>query len=666
MTRGSARQALAVLVLVLLVPTATAAGEEQCTIKRSPDIPVTMRGLRPMVHAQINGKDALFVADSGSFFSFVTPDAVPQLKMKLDYYGYRNGISVGGVGGREQAQVAVARSFEILGYTFRDVDFVVADVGRGGYGGEGVGLLGQNVFRIADVEYDLANGVIRLVMPQGRCNDISLAYWAHQAGKPYSVIDIEFATPTSPHTRSVAYLNGAKIRVIFDTGAAGSTLTLAAAKRAGITPTSPGVTAGGEVGGIGYRTPKTWITHFASFKIGDEEIQHARLRFGDISPDADMLIGSDFFLSHRIYVASSQGKLYFTYNGGPVFDLTTRTPASAGADAAAPNSDEAKEPPPPSADTQRAPAGTTDGAPASPNAPAAAPNALAPTAGTAGAAAGAVAAVPATHDSIQADAVLDKPTDAAGFSRRAAASMARHNYPGALADLTRACELAPTEASYVYQRGMAYWGNKQADRALADFDKAIGLKPDDVDALIARATLRASHREPAEVVAADLEAADRALPKEAEAHMRIGDAYAEAGQQGAAVVQYSKWIDAHPHDERRMATALNSRCRARALLGQELDQALADCKAALRARPDSAEILDSRGLVYLRQNNYDKAIRDYDAALRLQPNNARSLYGRGLAKLRKGMSAQGQADIAAAVALEPKIAERAGRYGITQ
>ena len=34
-----------------------------------------------------------------------------------------------------------------------------------------------------------------------------------------------------------------------------------------------------------------------------------------------MLIGADFFLSHRIYVASSQRKLYFTYNGGPVFNL---------------------------------------------------------------------------------------------------------------------------------------------------------------------------------------------------------------------------------------------------------------------------------------------------------------------------------------------------------
>jgi tetratricopeptide (TPR) repeat protein len=115
-----------------------------------------------------------------------------------------------------------------------------------------------------------------------------------------------------------------------------------------------------------------------------------------------------------------------------------------------------------------------------------------------------------------------------------------------------------------------------------------------------------------------------------------------------------------------MAGALNSRCWARALGGQELDKALADCNTALKLKPNTADFLDSRGLVYLRQGNYDKAIADYDAALRLAPKTAWSLYGRGLAKSGKGMSAEGQADIAAATALQPKIAERAASFGITR
>jgi tetratricopeptide (TPR) repeat protein len=589
-----------------------AARAAHCTLKHLPDIPVTMDGLRPMVHAQINGQDALFVADSGAWFNTLAPAAVREFQLKADPSYH---LSVLGVGGYEQAHVARADTFTIFGITVPKVLFIVAG---GNFGGGAVGLLGQNVFRIAgDVEYDLANGVIRLVQPRDCGQDTPLAYWANAANMPYSVIDIEFATPQQPHTKSVAYLNGIKIHVMFDTGAERSLLALDAAKRAGITAASEGVTPGGASWGIGHKVLATWIGRFASFKIGDEEIQHAQLRFGDIPfVGTDMVIGADFFLSHRIYVASSQRKLYFTYNGGPVFDLTTtRSPAAADAGA----------PPEGSAGGEQAPE-------------------------------------PAPAD---ADARLSETTDAAGYARRGAASAARHDYESAIADLTRACELAPTESSYFYERGMAHCQNKQPDAALADFDRAIKLKPDDVDALVARATLRARRHDPPGAIVTDLDAADRALPKEAEAHMRLGELYVYAGQPAGAVAQYSKWIDARPRDDVRMPFALNSRCWARALSGLELNQALADCNAALKMKPHTAAFLDSRGLVYLRQGNYDKAIADYDAALHLQPKIAWSLYVRGLAKSRKGLSVEGQADMAAATALDPKIAERASGYGIT-
>jgi tetratricopeptide (TPR) repeat protein/predicted aspartyl protease len=603
---GFARPPMACALLAWTLLAATAAHAEPCRITRTPDIPVTMSGLRPMVRAQINGQDAWLVVDSGAFFSILTPAAVQQFQ--LPYQSFP-GLYVEGVGGHESARVVRVRKFTLIGITWDDVEFVVAG---SSFGSEAAGLLGQNVLHIADVEYDLANGVIRLVRPKGDCKRMALAYWADAAGKPYSVIDIASATVREPHTRSVAYLNGVKIRVTFDTGAAQSLLALGAAKRAGITPSSPGVTDGGYSHGLGHKVTRTWITRFASFKIGDEEVQHAQLRFGDVDlVEADMLIGADFFLSHRVYVASSQNRLYFTYNGGPVFDLSaTREPAeAAGAEAGS-------------------------GTSAEPSAPDAAMR-------------------------------LDEPTDAAGFARRGAASDAPHDYDAAIADLTRACELAPAESSYFYQRGVAHGHKGQGDAALADFDQAIKLQPDNADALVGRASLRASRQAPAAEVTTDLEAADRALPKQADMRLDIGKLYESIGQPAAAVIEYSKWIDSHPRDNLLMPGTFDSRCRSRALSGQELGQALADCNAALRMKPNTAAFLDSRGLVHLRQNDYDQAIADYDAALHLQPKIAWSLYGRGLARLHKGLTAEGQADIAAATALQPKIAEHAATYGIT-
>src|SRR5262249_28720177 len=209
--------------------------------------------------------------------------------------------------------------------TVPKAEFIVAgnDIGGGA-----AGVLGQNVLSLAgDVEYDLANGAIRLFRADD-CHKSALAYWARE--QPYSVVEIGHATPERPETIGAAFLNGTKIRVTFDTGASTSMLTLDAAKRAGVTPESAGVVAAGTAyGGWGTRLVKTWVAPFPSFRIGEEEIRNTHLRIGAVSlGETDMLVGADFFLSHRVYVANSQAKLYFTYNGGPVFDLTRTLAAS--------------------------------------------------------------------------------------------------------------------------------------------------------------------------------------------------------------------------------------------------------------------------------------------------------------------------------------------------
>jgi tetratricopeptide (TPR) repeat protein len=597
------RTASLVLIPALLAPAAPAAAAEPCKLGHMAELPVTMRNMRPLVHAAINGKDALFIADSGAFFSSLTPAGAKQFNLRPDTVW---GMWADGVGGSSMVAITTVKTFRIFNMDLPNIPFYVLgnDVGSGA-----VGLLGQNVFRIGDVEYDLANGVINILRTRGACSKSSLAYWANAGNLPYSEIDVDSATREKPHTTGEAYVNGRRIRVMFDTGAWSSLLALDAARRAGVTPDSPGVRPGGMTSGIGHRLVPSWIGPFASFKIGDEEIRNTHLRFGDLQMrDTDMLIGADFFLSHHILVASSQRKLYFTYNGGPVFNLTT-VPVPATATAAA-------------------------GEPGVPSDATAAPQAL------------------------QAGQL-----DAAGYARRGSASAARREYASALADLSRAIELDPTQAEYFYERGSAYAVDNQADKALEDYGQAITLKPDDVQALMARAALRAQRNDPAEAIGPDLDAAARAAPREGDMRLALGDLYQRVRNYPAAIAQYDDWIASH-RDDVHMARARSARCRARALAGQGLDQALGDCNFAVRKDAKAAAFLDSRGLVYLRLGQYDKALSDYDAALALNPRIAWSLYGRGVAKQRLGRTAAGQADIAAAEALAPRIAEQAASHGI--
>jgi tetratricopeptide (TPR) repeat protein/predicted aspartyl protease len=553
----------------------------KCKLGKLVEIPVVMNGLRPTITAKINGEDASFLVDSGAFYSSLTPASAAQFKLRLS--AAPDGLKWGGIGGVTEASVTTVKLLTLFNVPVPNVEFIVG----GGEVGNGVaGLLGQNILRIADVEYDLANGAIRLIRPDG-CGKSTLAYWA--GSQPYSVMDINSATPSEPHTTGSAFLNGTRIHVVFDTGAATSFLSLRAAAWAGIKPGDPNMVPAGLMLGIGPRPVKSWIAPVESFKVGDEEIHNTRLRIGDfVLPIGDMLIGADFFLSHRIYVASSQRKLYFTYNGGPVFNLN-RSPS----------------------------------------------------------------VVAAADDSGQTKHAADEPTDAAALSRRGVAFAARRDFEHAIADLTRAIELNPNEPSYFYERGIVRGHSGQAVQAMADFDQALKLRPDDVPTRVARAELRLAAKDNS-AVREDLDAADLAAPKEADVRFQLGTLYGNAGLFEPAIAQFNLWIASHAADA-RMADALSDRCGARALLSEDLDKALADCNAALKLRPGSLNSTDRRALVQLRLGHIDKAISGWSAVLSAQPQNAWALYARGVARLRKGMTAEGHADVASATALEPHI-----------
>jgi tetratricopeptide (TPR) repeat protein len=568
--------------------------EAACHLDKIVDLPVTMAGLRPIVTVKINGADVPFLADTGAFFSMITAPNAAQLHLPTRAappYFY-----VTGVDGDAEVSLATVRQMFFAGVPIPNVLFIV---GGGEMGAGSAGLLGENVLGIADGEYDLANGLIRLFRPDG-CQDLPLAYW--DKTQPYSVVDIKGPDHASrlnmltPSPTATALVNGQKVKVTFDTGASTSIISLAAAARAGVTPKSPGVTEAGYSSGIGRGRVRNWIAQFASFKVGDEEIKNVKMRIGDFaSNDIEMLLGDDFFLSHHIYVANSQRKLYFTYNGGPVFNL-----ASTQRDANA--------------------------------APQANPN------------------------------IGSEPKDAESFARRGQAFEARREYAKAIDDLTHAVTLAPGEHRYLYERGLAYAANKQPFLAMQDFDAALKLKPDDIPALVARAQMRLSGRDQAGAIA-DLDAVDGLAAKEADVRLTLGGAYLRADRFAQAIQQDDLWIPIHPDDHRmfqalnqrcwaraqagtdlqkaladcdralrlntKFAAAFDSRGLVRLRLGDD-DGAITDYDQALSLDPKLAWSLYGRGLAKLKKGATAEGQSDIAAATALQSNLPEVAKARGL------------------------------------
>jgi hypothetical protein len=102
--------------------------------------------------------------------------------------------------------------------------------------------------------------------------------------------------------------------------------------------------------GLANTAIQTAIAVFPTLTVGQETVKNVKLQIADlfskntvtktgsmipqaVMANPDMIIGADFFMAHRIYVARSQGKIYFTYKGGQIFQLRAPSGTSPPAEA---------------------------------------------------------------------------------------------------------------------------------------------------------------------------------------------------------------------------------------------------------------------------------------------------------------------------------------------
>jgi tetratricopeptide (TPR) repeat protein len=217
---------------------------------------------------------------------------------------------------------------------------------------------------------------------------------------------------------------------------------------------------------------------------------------------------------------------------------------------------------------------------------------------------------------------------------------------------SRDAEDGATRAMALVIRGALLAGRGELERAIADFDRALTLRPDDPVALRHRGFARDARGEHERAIA-DYDRAIELKPNYAAAWGDRGLSWASQGQHERALRDLDRSIEIAP-----TAHMLNSRCWENAMLGR-FEAALPDCDHSLRLKVENPAAHASRGYVHLRRKDYAAAIEDFSAALKFKPKDSSSLYGRGLAKTALADKAGGAADIAAAVALRPGVANDA-------
>jgi predicted aspartyl protease len=310
-----------------------------CQLLLVAELPVTMADYAPLIPASIDGHTVQMLADTGAARSLIWRSAAKELGLEIR----QGGVTFYGAGGHDEGGIVWVDDFALAGAAIHNARLYAA--GRGNSPGESAGILGEDFLSAWDIEFDLSAGKIRLFTPKN-CKGDDVAYWA----SAYSVVDLLTAPGDSKWLEAKVQLDGHDVVAMFDSGASTSVVTTQAVLQSGIkTETAATETAASK--GIAGKAMDTSVALFKTLSVGDETVRNVELRIADlfskntsmqtgshlaqhVTNDPEMLIGADFFLSHRIYVARSQGKMYFTYKGGPIF--RHKPPEAAAPAAAAP------------------------------------------------------------------------------------------------------------------------------------------------------------------------------------------------------------------------------------------------------------------------------------------------------------------------------------------
>ena len=197
----------------------------------------------------------------------------------------------------------------------------------------------------------------------------------------------------------------------------------------------------------------------------------------------------------------------------------------------------------------------------------------------------------------------------------------------------------------------------QADKAIAQFQKALEIKPDYFEARnnLGNALLQKGQTDEA---IASYQKALEIKPGYAEAHSNLGNALLQKGRTDEAIAQFQKAIEIQPEY-----------AEARYNLGNVLlqkghtDEAVVQFQKAVAIRPDYAEACNNLGSALMQKGRTDEAIGRYQKALAINPGYAEACNNLGNALLQTGRANEAIAQFQKAVALRPDYAKARNNLG---
>jgi tetratricopeptide (TPR) repeat protein len=208
-------------------------------------------------------------------------------------------------------------------------------------------------------------------------------------------------------------------------------------------------------------------------------------------------------------------------------------------------------------------------------------------------------------------------------------------------------------AEYYFKQGNAFYFEKQYEEAIACYDKALEIKPDDSNAWTNRGVALSELKRYEEAIAS-YDKAIEIKPDFFEAWSNRGAALSGLKRYKEAIASYDKAIEIKPD----YFEAYYNRGNALGKLGR-YDEAFASYDKAIEIKPDYFEAYYNRGNALGKLGRYDEAIASHDKAIELKPNAPNVWYNRACCHALQGNVEETVHDLAKAIELDAAYRETA-------
>ena len=284
--------------------------------------------------------------------------------------------------------------------------------------------------------------------------------------------------------------------------------------------------------------------------------------------------------------------------------------------------------------------------------------------------------------------------DAEYYLRKGSEALQRDDVEGAVADYNRAIELKPSFVEAHYSLGIVNLVLRRHSDAIANCNEAIKLKPDFAEAYFYRGIVKVDLGDFNGAIE-DYNEAIKLKPDFAEAYHNRGMVKTDLSDHSGAIEDYNEAIKRKPDfaeayynrgDVNRIlarnnnaiadytraielkldyAEAYRNRGNIKADLGY-LRGAIADYDRAIKLKSDDAEAYNNRGNVNRSFGHNSEAIADYNEAIKLKPDYAVAYYNRGLVKTDLGNRMGAILDYNRAIEFNPDYAEAYDNRGLAR